>query len=209
MFNFSNLGFKKSKLNGTEHIFGASLVSSLPKKYSYQRYLPKVINQGSEPICVPCSLSVYLNYRENLKTGSKKDNKIDYFEIYGSKTTQGNGMTFKEALRFLRHNGVDSKAGRLKIEEYSMIKSAVLLRTALITNGPCFGALPVYNDGNTFWKKENGDSLLGYHAIAIVGYDEEGFIIRNSWGTEYADKGYTKIAEKDFGNFIELWTISE
>jgi len=28
------------------------------------------------------------------------------------------------------------------------------------------------------------------HAVAIVGYDESGFLIKNSWGPEWADKGY-------------------
>jgi hypothetical protein len=28
------------------------------------------------------------------------------------------------------------------------------------------------------------------HAVAIVGYDESGFLIKNSWGTEWGDKGY-------------------
>jgi C1A family cysteine protease len=29
--------------------------------------------------------------------------------------------------------------------------------------------------------------------VVIVGYDEKGWIIRNSWGSEWADKGYAHI----------------
>ena len=50
---------------------------------------------------------------------------------------------------------------------------------------------------------------MGYHAIAIVGYDKNGFIIRNSWGKSYADGGYTYIPEDEMNYFVELWTISE
>ena len=52
-------------------------------------------------------------------------------------------------------------------------------------NGPCFGALPVYNETDDFWVKREDDELLAFHAIAIVGYDNNGFIIRNSWGSSF------------------------
>jgi C1A family cysteine protease len=74
-------------------------------------------------------------------------------------------------------------------------------------NGPCIGALPVFNSTRTeFWNKSYGD-LEGYHAVAIVGYTEDGFIIRNSWGTQYGEDGYSFIKNKDFNNFLEIWTI--
>lgn len=204
------LGLNLSKIDGTEHIFGAGNVTEkIPSHYSYKRYLPVVLDQGSLPYCVPYSVSTFLNWRENMAKGSKKDNKINYSELYSSKTSTGEGMTFKEAFSYLRHKGVSSKAGLLKIEEYSKVCGAILLKIALIMNGPCFGALPVYNYGKKFWKKNSGDLLMGYHAIAIVGYDKNGFIIRNSWGKSYADGGYTSIPEDEMNCFVELWTISE
>jgi hypothetical protein len=201
-----NFGFVPSTIDGSEHIFGAPM-TVLPKYYSYKRFLPGVLDQGSRPICVPCSVSAYLNWRENLKTGSKKDNKIDYDEIYDVRTNDGDGMTFKEAFRYLRHHGVSSKAGVLKINEYAMIKNGGALKLALIMNGPCFGALPVYNGRDEFWKSGPGDCFCGYHAISIVGYNEEGFIIRNSWGTNFGDKGYSILKYEDYSKLIEVWTI--
>ena len=201
------LGCVPSTIDGTEHIFSGAESLKYPTEYSYRKFLPKILNQGSRPICVPCSVSTYLNWRENLNDGSKKDNKINYEEIYASKTVEGEGMTFKEAFRYLRHHGVDSNLGTLKISEYSMIRSDILLRQALVINGPCLGALPVYNETKEFWNKQYGDELLGYHAISIVGYDETGFIIRNSWGTSFADDGYTKLRNEDFRKLIEVWTV--
>lgn len=204
----TEFGFKPSEIDGTEYIFGTGgSEMQLPAKYSYKNFLPKVLDQGEDPICVPCSLSAYLNWYENLPTGSKKDNKVDYYEIYGIKTTRGEGMTFKEAFSYLRHHGVASKAGVLKIGHYAMVRGIFHLRNALVANGPCFGALPVYNMTDKFWNKMSGDRLLGYHAISIVGYDEDGFIIRNSWGSGFGDRGYTHIPDEECGKFIELWTV--
>lgn len=202
------LGFKQSTIDGSEKIFDDSFSpTELPKKYSYEKYLPDVLNQGSNPICVPCALSSFLNWRENLKNGSRTDNKIDYFEIYKIKTTSGDGMTYKEAFSYLRHHGVSSLVGNLKINSYALVRNEFSVKTAIVMNGPCFGALPVYNYDIDFWNAKPGDEFMGCHAIAIVGYDEEGFIIRNSWGKSFADRGYTRLPYKDINKFLEVWTI--
>lgn len=202
------LGLQKSKLDGSEHIFSAAQESlPLPENYSYRKFLPRILDQGSRPICVPCSVSTYLNWRENLENGSKSNNNVNYEEIYAQKQIAGEGMTFKEAFSYLRHHGVSSKKGKLKIAEYAMVKSTYVLKVALFMNGPCVAALPVYNYEREFWNQRYGDQLEGYHAISIVGYDEEGFIIRNSWGTSFADKGYTKLLYKDANKLLEIWTI--
>ena len=201
-------GFKPTKFDGSEHVFGAGTPSqAIPKSYSYRKYLPPVVDQGNESICVPCSVSAYLNWRENLPTGSKKDNKIDYHEIYDIREDGGDGMTYKEAFRYLRHHGVSSKAGLLKINEYALVKSFLQLKEALVMNGPCFGALPVYGDHDDFWNKLPGDGFYGYHAVSIVGYNEDGFIIRNSWGTSFGNNGYVTLKYEDFAKLMEVWTV--
>ena len=203
-------GFKICNKDGTEYIFKAGGdETTLPVRYSYRKFLPEVINQGEDPICVPCTISAYLNWRENLNNGTKKDYEIDYQEIFDSRTSNEEGMTFKEAFKYLRHTGVSSKLGKLKIGTYAMVRNSMLLRFAIFLNGPCMGALPMYNETDEFWNQYHDDYLKGYHAVAIVGYDEDGFLIRNSWGRDYGDKGYAYIKEEDFKKFIELWTVSD
>lgn len=202
-------GFKPSEIDGSEKIFNGSEKIELPKEYTYRPYLPKVIDQGERSICVPCTMSAYLNWRENLKDGVTKDNHISLDEIYKSRTNSGEGMTYKAAFKFLRTNGVKSDNGKLKISLYSRVLNPITLRYALVMNGPCFGALPVYNSNHDFWEKYPNDKLLGYHAISIVGYDEDGFIIRNSWGVSFGDKGYTHIKNEDIDKMLEIWTVIE
>jgi hypothetical protein len=93
-----NYGFIPSKMDGTEVKFKEIKDFEIPEEYSYKKYLPDVINQGNKPICVPCSLSAYINWSINTDTGENKvDNEVDLNEIYDSRTTDGNdGMTFKE-----------------------------------------------------------------------------------------------------------------
>jgi C1A family cysteine protease len=53
---------------------------------------------------------------------------------------------------------------------------------------------------STFWKPYEDKKIIlneydkasvdGGHAVTIVGYTKDYFIIRNSWGTEYGDNGY-------------------
>ena len=203
-------GFIQSKLDGTEQKFEEIQKFKIPESYSFRNYLPQVINQGSRPICVPCSISAYLNWKINLANGENTiDNNIDLNEIYNSKTTEGDdGMTFKDALHFLKHKGVDSDLGNQKIDRYAMIGSEICLKQAIILNGPCIGGLPVYDDNAwEFWKNKYDGSFKGGHAISIVGYNKEGFIIRNSWGKGYGDNGYYILPYEDFNNFYEIWTI--
>lgn len=200
-------GFKKSKLDGTEQVYSAPKTKSLPETFSLRNYLPKAMDQGSNPTCVPCSLSTNINWNINLKNGDNKtDNKVKIFEIF-EPTGDENGMTFKDALKFLKKEGVTTSKGNFKIEKYAMIRSALALKYAIYANGPCVGGLPVYNtDIDRFWDKSKGQ-FLGGHAIAIVGWNEDGFIIRNSWGSSYGDKGYAILPYKDISKFYEIWTI--
>ena len=206
-----NFGFAPSVITGDEHIFRMDGPMDFPEKYSYQSILPKVLNQGNLPICVPCSLSAYLNWNENLKDGSNKDNNIKYNEIFNARDkSMSEGMSFKDALSYLRHNGVSSDFGVLNINQYAMVQSGIGLRNAIVMNGPCVGGLPVYNYNDKFWIKGYGEELQGYHAVSIVGYDEKlNFILRNSWGTSFGDNGYTKIPHEELNKFVEIWTIIE
>lgn len=56
------------------------------------------------------------------------------------------------------------------------------------------------------------ESLLGGHALLVVGYDtsKSWFIVRNSWGTSFGDKGYVYIPFEYLGDSdlaSDFWTI--
>lgn len=208
-----NYGFKMSKLTGNEPVYEvANPNMSLPESFSYKEYLPSVLNQGSQPICVPCALEAHIDWNYNVDTDGKvkRTNNIKLMDIFNIRKDKNSldGMQIVEALEFLKNIGVKSDRGVHKIEKYCKVNSMLALRYALVLNGPCIGALRVYNEYNDFWKRDYvGQEILGGHAIAIVGYDKKGFIIRNSWGTGYGERGYWYLDYDDFGKFLEVWTI--
>ena len=201
-------GFIPSHITPLTVKFKAPKTMPLPKKYSYKPFLSPVTNQGIYPYCIPHSIATWLNWRENTKTGVKIDNHIKYEDIYYAKKTMGGeGMTYQDAFDYLKKQGVKSDKGILKISTPAIISSPDLIKAALIANGPCFGALPVCNsESSTFWKR-TGSPIEGWHSVTIVGWDENGYIIRNSWGVAYGDRGYITLPYSDVSNFIELWTI--
>lgn len=200
-----NSGFIKSTIDGSE--FKYDLIDEgLPKEYSYKKNLPIVLDQGQYPICVPCSISALLEYKLSLKSGIKKTSNFELFDIYNSKTTYGEGMTCKEAFDYVIKNGAAYHNGNIKLSKYFIINNIISLRHAIYNNGPCVLVLPVYDTSvNEFWKRSG--KCEGYHAVSVVGYDENGFIIRNSWGDTYGYDGYAYITNRDINAAIEIWTL--
>lgn len=197
-------GCFQSKLDGTEAKYEANR-STFPIQYSYEKILPSVINQGEDSICVPCSLSAFLNWDCNVSNkAAGKDNKIHLQEIYNIREKKISGMTIKEGLSYLKNHGVSSNKGLLKIDKYAKIGTISALKSALIANGPCLGHLPINSDSDYFWR---GSDYKGGHAVAIIGYNKKGFIIRNSWGTQFGQNGNVVLPYEDFSSFKELWTI--
>ena len=71
----------------------------------------------------------------------------------------------------------------------------VNLRNWIANNGPVITRLDV----DSTWDNVTSNGKLttynpigtrGGHAVSIVGYTPDGFIIRNSWGTTWGDKGF-------------------
>ena len=181
---------------------------NIPVKFSYRPFLSPITDQGSNPYCIPHSIATWLNWKMNTKKGLTIDNHIRYGDIYkGKKSMFGEGMTYQEAFDLLKTKGVKTDSGIVKIKDAGFISSHMLLKAALLANGPCFGALPVYDtEMQEFWKKTRMKPE-GWHSITIVGWNEKGYIIRNSWGTGYADCGYVLLPYEDISSFRELWTI--
>ena len=179
-------GLLKSELTGDEKHFYASQ----PVGNKFTHSVEEVINQEEDPICAACSVCTFLNWR----FPDKHWNPQELFKSAGG--TQ-DGISFKEILSYLRKKGI--------IQEYALIHSEQALRTAIRVNGPCLGALNVYNSNNcNFW---DGEKLEGGHGISLIGWNNDDFIIRNSWGDKWCKGGNTSLPGNRFNLLKEMWTI--
>ena len=93
-----------------------------------------------------------------------------------------------------------------RIKSYARVETVEALKESLFKNGPALIAFPTYNTGPYFWRKLSGMSQQGGHAVTVVGYNEVGFIIRNSWGERWGNQGYTTYPFYDWGDHWEVWT---
>ncbi len=99
----------------------------------------------------------------------------------------------------------DAGARSLKIADYTMptwlFGSVDSVKTAL-QKGPLVTTMAVYEDffyyKSGIYKHTTG-SMAGGHAVSIVGYSDAGkyWIVRNSWGEDWGDKGFVKVSWDD------------
>lgn len=99
-------------------------------------------------------------------------------------------------------------AKKYKIHSYNEINSINELKTALANFGPCPIGFPVYNTTSTFWEKRQNDILQGGHCVSVVGYTDDSFIIRNSWGSNWGKDGYTFWPFTSWGDQLELYSAN-
>jgi hypothetical protein len=210
----------------------ATAEDPLPDVFDLRPELTEVRNQGGQGSCVGQSCATIKEWQERQDVNFTKHMSPQF--IYDSRINlSGSGMHPRDAMSILRKQGcppesdypyrrwakdrhtkseikpeVYTSAERYKIKHYARIQTLDDLRRALVVSGPCLIAVPVYNQGPEMWKSGPGSRYGGGHAMAIVGYDdiEEHFIIRNSWGKSWGDRGYCYFKYEDWGCQWEVWS---
>lgn len=120
----------------------------------------------------------------------------------------------------------NTDAANFKIEDYATLFNAkdestssaekiLSIKTALVeTSNPVLIGMQVPRSfmlqAASAWRAAPGESIektLGGHAMAVVGYDEGinggSFLIVNSWGKEWGDKGFTWANSEDMIRFTK------
>lgn len=178
---------------------GSSLYSfegnSLPQTYT-RDLSTEITDQGLEGSCV--SQALYELVNSWLKFSNSALRMSPSTLLYSLRADKSvNGMSPREGLDLLISKGF--------ITKYSRVNTIQSIKACIISNGGCLAALPVRSYKDSFWE---GSEILGGHAVPLVGYDNDLFIFKNSWGLDYGDSGLFKIS-KDvlLHNLMECWTI--
>jgi len=188
----------------------------------FDKYFP-VIDQGSQGSCAGCSGTAMRQYQEYLDTGLLK--KLSEQFVYNNREdTSVDGMYMQDLMRILYKIGIClndlceygstrkpteaayKDALKRLTQGYASVNTIEEFKTALYTQGPCVVAVPVYNYTERMWVQRTGDKFLGGHAMCCCGYNKEGFIIRNSWGTDWGQHGYCILPYSDFNLVWETFT---
>ena len=147
------------------------------------------------------------------------------------------GMNIRDVMKILLHVGVvkeitmpfnsdfdtieeisgylDIEASRHRISRYTKCTTIEDTCAAIYRYGACIVSVPVWDtpiDSIYFWKPKDKESkMIGGHAMVLLGYNKTGlvsyFIIRNSWGPRWGDKGYAYFPFADFGYIWDIYNI--
>jgi len=178
-------------------------------------------DQGNCGSCVAFATVATIEAQARIQH-NKPDWKIDLSEAdlffcgAGRKCEEGWWPT--EAMEYARTRGVseelcfpyqdhdmdcqtcsDRQQRLIMVKEYEEVIDPNARKEFIDTIGPMVACLAVYRDfmfyKNGVYRHITGD-LAGYHAVSCVGYseDEQCWICKNSWGPDWGDKGYFKIA---------------
>jgi C1A family cysteine protease len=191
-------------------------VEDFPKEFAL--WTPEAKSQGSINSCVAhvaAEIEEYFNHKERGKYDKLSVGYI-YGCRYSYK---GEGMYLRDALKTLKDKGIciynefphnkevpeiinlyNQKTSWVtdtqnKISTYFSIdtKDANKIKHSLMNCGPLMISVPWYNDytveNNKVVSPSNFKTSYGHHALLLYGWNEKGWLIQNSWGTDWGDKG--------------------
>ncbi|MEW6260020.1 MAG: C1 family peptidase [Thermodesulfobacteriota bacterium] len=99
------------------------------------------------------------------------------------------------------------------IESWSYVPRTVEDLKAAVYQQPIATAYLVYTDFYSYtggvYEHVSGE-LEGGHAVLVVGWDDANqcFIVKNSWGADWGEQGYFRIAYSQMANEVEFGTDS-
>ncbi|VVU95084.1 Papain family cysteine protease [seawater metagenome] len=207
-----------------ESIFQSNF--KLPKSLDYRGSLTTIRNQGSQGSCAAQTAACMKEWQERQDIGYINHMSPQF--VYNNRENQASeGMYARDVMKILSikgccteldypygkiedpkeiNDGTIKKAKNFKIKSYAKITTINGLKKALLINGPCYIAFPVFNNSMRMWIPKQGEKRDGGHAMTVVGYNNKGFIIRNSWGRSWGDNGYCTYTYDDWGSHWEVWT---
>ena len=222
---------KKSLKDPRDYIY-IGKEQEIPNTLDYRNELNRIRDQGVQGTCFAQTAACVKEWQER-----KNNNFMGYFSPqffynnrynkYDIDKTNDEGMFSRDVMKLMKNVGIcrediypygkiedkseilpemydDAKKNIIK--SYAQVNSLKKLKESLYENGPCLIAFPVYNYSSEFWLKQ-GSNDLGGHAVTVVGYTENGFIIRNSWGESWGNYGYSIYNYEDWGAHWEVWTV--
>jgi C1A family cysteine protease len=214
------------------HISGVA--ETFPVSFELARVSIK--NQGAESSCVAHAASTIVEYFNSVQQENNTVFSTEFIYGYRPEGYYvGDGMYLRDALKTLQKVGVppleklrgnhsykeamknvEEKLSELKdvaypnrISTYMRLTSTKEIKQALQQYGYVLCSMPWYKD----YKLKKGvytystTKKSGNHAVVIYGWNEDGWLVQNSWGSGWGQKGCF-IIPFDF-KWNETWAVTD
>ncbi len=195
--------------------------------------LSAVRDQGSSSMCVAFAIATMKRYQER-REGRFDDYSPAYiYANRGAGDWQGEGMVAREALERLRDAGVcrqtmfpgvgsyasvrdritaemHTDAAPQRVQTYIQVTTPAEVQTAVIDlQSPVLVIVPVFAGWYRYRSGllPTGDTVEGYHAMLIVGWRPDAWLVQNSWGTGWGEGGYGWLPT-DYP-ITEMWAVTD
>ena len=228
-------GVIKSPYDPTDEIFERL---SFGNKKSVPNVIPQAIdlrnhslpsrNQGNRGTCAAFAGATIRESQESLcGIGSSESKYLSpEFIYYHRDNSPSHGMSGRNVFTILKNIGTvpeidypygsDNEPSRLlyetasqhKITFFARITTMGGLKKAISQIGPCYLVLPLYKTRPQFWISSGDESVEG-HAVVVIGYNQTGFIIKNSWGKDWNDGGCIVFPYTDWDIHWECWVCTD
>ena len=179
---------------------GSCTANAIAAAYEYDE-----IKQNEKNIFIPSRLFIYYNERKMEKTidtdsGAEIRDGIKSISIDGVCSEDLWNYDITKFTECPTQNCYDEAKKHKSIEYKRVVQSLEQLKQCLIEGFPFVFGFNVYSSFESQEVAETGimpmpkegEELLGGHAVCAVGFDDnkQVFIVRNSWGDSWGDKGY-------------------
>ena len=209
-------------------------ITDFPEKFVLDAVSIK--NQGNISSCVAHACSSVVEYHNKKQQGTNIVFSTEFIYGYRPAGYYvGKGMYIRNALKTLQKFGdcplnelrgnheyaeamevVEARVEELKdfayphrISSYMRVSSVAEIKKALMDYGYVVVSMPWHED----YKLKNGvytyesNKNRGYHCVLIYGWDERGWLVQNSWGSGWGQKGRF-IVPFDF-KWTEAWAVTD
>lgn len=215
IFNYN--GVVESSYDARDYKIKAD--SEFPEEFELP-YKVSVKNQGSKPTCVAHAVSSLIEYHNLIETGKYRKFSTEFiYGTRDIGYYIGDGMVIRDALKTVQkygdcyyadcpgnHDTADAMNNvNEKVEEYRdlayphrigsyyRVKTPEEMKTALMNHGPVVISMTckdnAYIADDIYCYPQDAENS-GRHCVLVVGWNENGWIIQNSWGALYAGDGY-------------------
>lgn len=186
---------------------------------TYTKKKIPILDQGNEGACTGYGLATCVNYYLHMR---KQTLTVDAESLYknAKKNDEWDGENYdgsscRGALNGFWKEGAVTADGEYKVSLGSFYrvnaKDVHEMHLALVAEGVLYVSSNVHRG----WDKPSvkgeiafDKKVEGGHSFAIIGYDESGFWIQNSWGGDYGKKGYVHITYEDWlFHGYDCWVI--